>query len=120
MQQFEKYLQAQVPTADNQLGTHAMGHKLAVVFLHKYPPFAGYPPLQLCGWEHKILFFIGKRTDSQQQVQYTQDNQVSRLEPENKLIKVVNSSGSVELNIDNGSPSVNDFQNLDPAVLCFY
>ena len=36
-QQFDTYHQGQVPILENQLGTHAMGHEVAVVSGHHYP-----------------------------------------------------------------------------------
>ena len=40
-QQFDTYHQVQVPVTENQLGTHAMGHEVAVVSGHHYPHVKG-------------------------------------------------------------------------------
>ena len=40
-QQFDTYHQGQVPITENQLGTHAMGHEVAVISGHHYPHVNG-------------------------------------------------------------------------------
>ena len=40
-QQFDTYHQRQVPITENQLGTHAMEHEVAVVSGHHYPHVNG-------------------------------------------------------------------------------
>ena len=40
-QQFDTYQQGQVPITENQLGTHAMGHEVAVISGHHYPHVNG-------------------------------------------------------------------------------
>ena len=40
-QQFDTYHQGQVPITENHLGTHAMGHEVAVISGHHYPHVNG-------------------------------------------------------------------------------
>ena len=40
-QQFDTYHQGQVPITENQLGTYAMGHEVAVVSAQHYPHVNG-------------------------------------------------------------------------------
>ena len=40
-QQFDTYNQGEVPITENQLGTHAMGHEVAVISGHDYPYVSG-------------------------------------------------------------------------------
>ena len=40
-QQFDTYHQGQVPITENQLGTQAMGHEVAVISGHHYPTLLG-------------------------------------------------------------------------------
>ena len=50
-QQFDTYHQGQVPITENQLGTHAMGHKVAVVSAHHYPHVnqSDFPAIYVAG-----------------------------------------------------------------------
>ena len=62
---------------------------------------------------------MGGRTDSQQLVQYTRDNQVSSPEPQNSLLQIVSNAGSSEqseLSVDTSTTwSFNDLENFDLA-----
>ena len=50
-QQFDTYYQGQVPTTENQLKSHAMGHEIAVISGRHYPHVAGteFPPNYVAG-----------------------------------------------------------------------
>ena len=53
-QQFDTYHQGQVPIPENQLGTHAMGHEVAVVSGHHYTHVNGpdFPASYVAGSIH--------------------------------------------------------------------
>ena len=119
-QQFVTYHQGQVPITENQLGTHAMGHEVAVVSGHHYPHVNGsdFPANYVAGniqytfpWEERQ---IPNSCFTQPEV-----CQVSSPEVENNLLQIVSRAHSrehSELIIDTSTTkSFNDLESFDPA-----
>ena len=119
-QQFDTYHQGQVPVTENQLGTHAIGHEVAVITRHHYPPVDGtdFPDNYLAGsiqytfpWEEGQIPNNWFNT--------TETSQVCSPEPQNSLLQIVSNAGSSEqseLSADTSTTwSLNDLVNFDPA-----
>ena len=119
-QQFDKYHQGQVPITENQLGTHAMGHEVAVISGHHYPHVNGtdFPDNYVAGsiqytfpWEEGQILNNWFNTP--------ETSHVSSPEPQNSLLQIVNNAGSSEQNelkVDTSTTwSFNDLENFDPA-----
>ena len=119
-QQFDTYHQGQVPITENQLGTHAMGHEVAVVSGHHYPHVNGsdFPANYVAG---KIQYTIPWEEGPIPNSWFTTPEvcQVSSPEVENNLLQIVSRAHSrehSELSINTSTTtSFNDLENFDPA-----
>ena len=116
-QQFDTYYQGQVPTTENQLKSHAMGHEIAVINGRHYPHVAGteFPPNYVAGiiqytfpweeWQTPTSWFSSPDV-----------NQIlSSVEESGKLLQTVSSVDGSELSIDTSTGSIDDQQIFDPA-----
>ena len=119
-QQFDTYHQGQVPITENQLGTHAMGHEVAVVSGHHYPHVNGsdLPANYLAG---NIQYTFPWEEEQISNSWFTTPDpcQVSSPEVKNNLLQIVSRAHSrehSELSIDTSTnTSFNDLKNFDPA-----
>ena len=119
-QQFDTYHQGQVLITENQLGTHAMGHEVAVASGHHYPHVNGsdFPANYVAGnTEYTFPWEEGQIPNHW----FTTPDvcQVSRPELENNLLQIVSRAHSrehSELSIDTSNTTLfNDLENFDPA-----
>ena len=119
-QQFDTYHQGQVPFTENQLGTHAMGHEVAVISRNLYPHVNGtdFPDNYVAGsiqytfpWEERQLPNNWFNTPG--------TSEISSPEQQNSLVQIVRNAGSSqqsELSVDNSTTwSFNDLENFDPS-----
>ena len=119
-QQFDKSHQGQVPIKENQLGTHAMGHEVAVVSGHHYPHVNGsdFPANYVAGNIQYTFTWEGGQIPNSW---FTTPEvcQVSSPEVENNLLQIdsrAHSREHSELSIDTSTTtSFNDLENFDPA-----
>ena len=119
-QQFETYHQGQVPITDNQLGTHAMGHEVAVVSGHRYLHVNGsdFPANYVAG---NIQYTFPWEEGQVPNSWFTtpEVGEISSSEVENNLLQIVSRAQSrehSELSIDTSTTtSLNDLKNFDPA-----
>ena len=116
-QQFDTYHQGQVPITENQLGTQAMGHEVAVISGHHYPHVAGteFPPTYVAGniqytfpWEEGQIPNSWFSSPDVNQV-------LSSVEESGKLLQTVSSFDGSELSVDTSTWTANEQQNFDPA-----
>ena len=119
-QQFDTYHQGQVPITENQLGTHAMGHEVAVISGHHYPHVNGtdFPDNYVAGSiQYTFPWEEGQIPNNWFNTPET--SQVSSPEPQNSLLQIVSNAGSSEqseLSVDTSTTwSFNDLENFDPA-----
>ena len=119
-QQFDTYHQGQFPITENQLGTHAMGHEVAVISGHHYPHLYGtdFPDNYGAGSIQYILpCEEGQIPNNWLNTPVT--SQVSSPEPPNSLLRIVSNAGSSEqseLSVDTSTTwSFSDLENFDPA-----
>ena len=119
-QRFDTSHQIQVPVTENQIGTHAMGHKVALISGHQYPHVSGldFPDNYVSGsiqstfpWEEGEIpnnWFNTPET-----------SQVSSPEQQNSLVQIVSNAASSqksELSVVTSTTwSFNDLENFDPA-----
>ena len=116
-QQFDTYHQDQVPITENQNGTQAMGHEVAVVRGHQYPHVAGteFPPTCVVGniqytfpWEEGQIPNSWFSSSDVNQV-------LSSVEGSGNLLQTVSSFDGSELSVDTSTWTANEQQNFDPA-----
>ena len=96
-QQFDTYHQGQVPITENQLGTHAMGHKVAVISGHHYPHVEGtdVPDNYVAGsFQYTFPWKEGQIRNNWFNTPET--SQVSSPEQQNNLLYIVNNAGSIK------------------------
>ena len=116
-QQFDNYHQGQVPITENQLGTQAMGHEVAVISGHHYPHVAGteFLPNYVAGnvqytfpWEEGQIPISWFSSSDVNQV-------LSSVEESGNLLQSVSGFDGSELSVDTSTWSANDQQNFYPA-----
>ena len=116
-QQFDTYHQGQVPITENQLGTQAMGHEVAVISGQHYPHVAGteFPPSYVAGniqytfpWEEGQIPNSWFSSPDVNQV-------LSSVEESGNLLQTVSSFDGSELSVDTSTWAANEQQNFDPA-----
>ena len=119
-QHFDTFHQGQVPITENQLGTHAMGHEIAVISGHHYPHVNGtdFPDNYVPGSiQYTFPWEEGQIPNNWFNTPET--SQVSSPEPQNSLLQIVSNAGSSEqseLSVDTSTTwSFNDLENFDPA-----
>ena len=119
-QQFDTYHQGQVPITENQLGTHAMGHEVAVISGHHYPHVNGTDFLDIYvpgSIQYTYPWEEGRIPNNWFNTPET--SQVSSPETQNRLLQIVSnacSSEQSELSVDTSTTwSFNDLENFDPA-----
>ena len=119
-QQFDTYHQGQVPITENQLGTHAIVHEVAVISGHHYPHVNGtdFPENYVAG----SIQYTFPREEGQVPNNWfntPETSQVSSTEPQNSLLQLVSNAGSSEqseLSLDTSTTrSFDDLKNFDPA-----
>ena len=119
-QKFDTYHQGQVPITENQLGTHEMGHEIAVVSGHHYPHVNGsdFPANYVAG-NIQYIFSWEEGQIPKNWFTTPEVRQVSSTEVENNLLQIVlraHSREHSELSISNSTiTSFNDLENFDPA-----
>ena len=115
-QQFDTYDQGQVANTENQLGTHAMGHKVAVIRGHHYPHVNGthFPDNYVPG-----SISTHFRGISINWLNTSETSQVSSPEQQNSLVQIVSNAASSqqsELSVDTSTTwSFNNLESFDPA-----
>ena len=119
-QQFDTYHQGQVPITENQLGTQAMGHEVAVIIGHHYPHVNGtyFPDNYVAGSiQYTFLWEEGQIPNNWFNTPET--SQVSSPEQQSSLLQIVSNAGGSqqsELSVDTSTRwSFNDLENFDPA-----
>ena len=116
-QQFDTYHQGQVPITENQLGTHAMGHEVAVISGHHYPHVRETDNYVAGSIQYTFPWEEGQIPSNWFDTPET--SQVSSPEPQNSLLQIVSNAGSSEqseLSVDTSTTwSFNDLENFDRA-----
>ena len=118
--QFDTYHQGQVPITENQLGTHAMGHEVAVVSGHHYPHVNGFDfSANYIAGNIQYTFPCDEGQIPNSWLTTLEVCQVSNPEMENNLLQIVSRAHSrehSELSIDTSTTtSYNELENFDPA-----
>ena len=119
-QQFDTYHQGQVPITENQLGTHAMGHEVAVVSGHHYPHVNGSDfPANYVGGNIRYTFPWEEGQIPNSWFTTPEVGEVSNSEVGNNLLQIVSRAQSrehSELSVDTSTTtSLNDLENFDPS-----
>ena len=117
-QQFDTYQQGQVPITENQLGTYAIGHEVAVVSGHHYPHVNGsdFPANYAAG---NIQYTFPREEGQIPNSWFTSPEvgEASSSEVENNLLQIVSRAHSrqhSELSIDTSTTtSFNDLKKFD-------
>ena len=119
-QQFDTYHQGQVPITENQLGTHEVGHEVAVISGHHYPHVYGtdFPDNYVAGSiQYTFPWEEGQIPNNWFNTPET--SQVSSPEQQSRILQIVSNAGSSqqsELSVDTSTTwSFNDLENFDPA-----
>ena len=116
-QEFDIYHQGQVPITENQLGTQAMGHEVAVISGHHYPYIAGteFLPNYVAGiFQYTFPWEEGQIPSSW--FSSLDVNQIlSPVEESGNLLQTVSSFDRSELSVDTSTWSANVQQNFVPA-----
>ena len=119
-QQFDTYHQGQVPVTENQLGTHAMGHEVAVISGHHYHHVNGadFPDNYVAG-SIQYIFPWEEGQIPNNWFNTPETSQVSSSEQQSSLLQIVSNAGSSqqsEMSVDTSTTwSFNDLENFDPA-----
>ena len=119
-QQFDTYHQGQVPITENQLGTHAMGHEVAMISAHHYSHVNGtdFPDNYVAG-SIQYTFPWEERQTPDNWFNTPETSQVSSPEQQNSLVQIVSNAASSEqreLSFDTSTTwSFNDLENFDLA-----
>ena len=119
-QQFVTSHQGQVPITENQPGTHAMGHKVAVIIGHHYPQINGtdFPDKYVPG-SIQYTFPWEEGQIPNKWFNTPETSQVSSPEQQNCLVQIVSNAASSqqsELGVVTSTKwSFNDLKNFDPA-----
>ena len=119
-QQFDRYHQGQVPITENQLGTYAMGHEVAVISGHHHPHVNGSDvPDNYVAGSIQYTFPWEEGQIPNNWFNTPETSQISSSEQQSSLLQIVSNAGNSqqsELSVDTSTTwSFNDLENFDPA-----